>query len=236
MTLSRITRAESWTAAGTSLSREKTAVGRRQAVGAFGRDLALASEWHCPCDPVAQRLAKTLGESYGLTTAASLVRVFGHVVLAVIAAAETDRSTDAAFAVVDLIRATTGRRAFMACGFREPVEAVEGYITERITTVNVSYVVRTVRVVAARNGLVGFDAPFMPAPDGTDYATILAPYVDAINSDIVEEAGMRKAEALARRVGAEARRIAMGGSTSLGRRPPQGSVRRVRKTCLLRAK
>jgi hypothetical protein len=218
MTLSRITRAESWTAAGTSLSREKTAVGRHQAVGAFGRDLALASEWHCPADAVAQRIANTLDESYGLTTAASLVREFGHVVLAVTATAEADRTKDAAIAFVDLIHATTGGRAFMACGFREPIEAVDGYVTERITTVNLSYIIRTVRAVAARNGLVGFNAPFMYAPTSTEYAVVMAPYAEAITSDIVEESSIRKAEALARRVGAEARRIAMGGSTSLGRR------------------
>jgi hypothetical protein len=224
MTLSRITRAESWIAAGTSLSREKTAVGRHQAVGAFGRDLVLASEWHCPADAVAHRLAKTLGESYGLTTAASLVRVFGHVALSVIAQADADRTKDAAFAVVDLVHATTGKRAFMACGFREPIEAVEGYITERITTVNLSYIIRTVRGVAARHGLVGFDAPFMYAPTSSEYAVVMAPYVEAITSDVVEEAGMRKAEGVARRVGAQARAIAMGGSPSVGsRRAPQAA-------------
>lgn len=123
---------------------------------------------------VAQRIAETLGESYGLTTAASLVRAFGHVVLSVIAQAEVDRSNDAAFAVVDLIHATTGRRAFTACGFREPVEGVEGYITERITTVNLSYIIRTVRAVAARHQLVGFSAPFMFAPTSTEYAVVMA--------------------------------------------------------------
>jgi hypothetical protein len=120
---------------------------------------------------VAQRIAETLGESYGLTTAASLVRAFGHVVLSVIAQAEVDRSNDAAFAVVDLIHATTGRRAFTACGFREPAE---GYITERITTVNLSYIIRTVRAVAARHQLVGFSAPFMFAPTSTEYAVVMA--------------------------------------------------------------
>jgi hypothetical protein len=92
----------------------------------------------------------------------------------VIAQAEVDRSNDAAFAVVDLIHATTGRRAFTACGFREPVEGVEGYITERITTVNLSYIIRTVRAVAARHQLVGFSAPFMFAPTSTEYAVVMA--------------------------------------------------------------
>jgi hypothetical protein len=215
--IARITRAEAWLAAGTHRAREKSATTRGQAVGAFGRDLVLASEWHCPADAVAQRLAKVLGESYGLTTAASLVKLFGHVVLAVIATAEADRSKDAAFAVVDLVHATTGKRAFMAAGFREPIEAAEGYITERITTVNLSYIIRTVRAVAARNGLVGFDAPFMYAPTSTEYAVVMAPYVEAITSDVIAESEMRRAAQLARRAGQSARSIAMG-SSSMGRR------------------
>jgi hypothetical protein len=218
MTLSRITRAESWTAAGTSLSREKTAVGRHQAVGAFGRDLALASEWHCPADAVAQRIAKTLGESYGLTTAASLARVFGYVVLAVTATAEADRTKDAAIAFVDLIHATTGGRAFMACGFREPIEAVDGYVTERITTVNLSYIIRTRARRRRTQWARWVQCALHVRPTSTEYAVVMAPYAEAITSDIVVESSIRKAEALARRVGAEARRIAMGGSTSLGRR------------------
>jgi len=222
--IARITRAEAWLAAGTHRAREKSATTRGQAVGAFGRDLVLASEWHCPADAVAQRLAKVLGESYGLTTAASLVKLFGHVVLAVIATAEADRSKDAAFAVIDLVHATTGRRAFVAAGFREPIEAVEGYITERITTVNLSYIIRTVRAVAARNGLVGFDAPFMYAPTSPEYAVVMAPYAEATSSDVVAESEMRKAEATARRAGMQSRGLAMGGSTSVGgRRAPEAA-------------
>jgi hypothetical protein len=138
MTLSRITRAETWTAAGTSLSREKTAVSRHQAVGAFGRDLALASEWHTPADAVAQRLAKTLGEAYGLTTASALVRIFGHHVVACIGAAEADRAKDAPISFIDLVGKKDGRRAFMASSIRDPVETVDNYITERIVTTNLS--------------------------------------------------------------------------------------------------
>jgi hypothetical protein len=224
MTLSRITRAESWTAAGTSLSREKTAVGRHQAVGAFGRDLVLASEWHCPADAVARRLAKTLGESYGLTTAAALIRAFGHHVIACIGAAEADRSKDAPIAVIDLVREKDGRRAFMACGLRAPVESVEGYIPERVVTTNLSFVIRSTRAAAARAGLVGFDAPFMPAPDSEAFAKIMKVYIDAQMPDIVEEAGMRRAEQLARRIGAQARTIAMNGVVSVGgRRAPQAA-------------
>jgi hypothetical protein len=148
------------------------------------------------------------------------VRVFGHVALSVIAQADADRTKDAAFAVGDLIHTTTGKRAFMAAGFREPVEAVEGYITERITTVNLSYIIRTVRAVAARNGLVGFDAPMMPPPDSAELAAIMKPYIEAMHNDIVEETGLRKAEVLARRVGAQARAIAVGGPVALGTRKP----------------
>src|SRR5690349_6151663 len=98
MTLARITRTEAWLAGGTHLAREKSAHTRGQAVGAFGRDLVLASEWHCPADAVAQRLATTLAESHGKATAAALVRINGHHVLAAIAAAEADRTKDAPIA------------------------------------------------------------------------------------------------------------------------------------------
>jgi len=128
------------------------------------------------------------------------------------------------FAVIDLVHATTGRRAFVAAGFREPIEAVEGYITERITTVNLSYIIRTVRAVAARNGLVGFDAPFMYAPTSPEYAVVMAPYAEATSSDVVAESEMRKAEATARRAGMQSRGLAMGGSTSVGgRRAPEAA-------------
>jgi hypothetical protein len=142
----------------------------------------LASEWHCPADAVAMRTAKTLAESYGMTSAAALTRVVGHVVLAVIATAEADRTKDAAIAFVDLIHAATGKRALMACSGREPIDAVEDYVIERVTTINVSFVICTVRAAAARNRLVGFTEPFMPAPNSTEYAVIMAPYVEAIKA------------------------------------------------------
>jgi hypothetical protein len=218
MTLARITRAEAWLAGGTHLAREKSAHTRGQAVGAFGRDLVLASEWHCPADAVAQRLATTLAESHGKATAASLVRAFGHVALSVIAQAEADRDKNTPIAFIDLVHQASGKRAFMVCGGRELIESVENHVTERSTTVNMSYIIRTVRSVATRNHLVGFEQPIMPAPDSQEFAAIMRPYVEAELPDLVEEHAMSRVEIMARRAGALARRIAMGGATETGQR------------------
>ncbi|MBV9543133.1 MAG: hypothetical protein JOY61_02005 [Chloroflexi bacterium] len=219
-TIVRITRDESWLAAGTNYESMKSAHHRHQVAAAFGRDTAHTSEWHTPADAVAVRLAAAIADAYGTTRAASMTRIFSHVLLATVSQAE-HRSADAPICFVDLIRESDGKRAYTAFGGAGSLpEPVEGFTVERSTTVNVSFLIRAVRVAAARNRLVGFDAPMMPAPDSTEYAVIMAPYAEAALPDVVEEVGMKKAEMAARRAGSLSRSIAMGGTVKAGARKP----------------
>jgi hypothetical protein len=48
----------------------------------------------------------------------------------------------------------------------------------------------------------------------------MRPYIDAQLPDVIEESAMKKAEAVARRAGAEARRVAMGSTVEAGTRKP----------------
>jgi len=219
--LSRITRDEVWTAACTHRWREKSATSRNQGVGAFSRGVMIASEWSCPADAVAVRAAKVLGLGHGLTLGAALVRLFSHYLLAAIALAEADKTKASPFAIVDLIGEATGRRAYAAFGGRDVTpETIEGYAVERCTTVNISLLIRATRAAANKHGLVGFDAPMMPAPDSAEFAVIMAPYAEAALSDVIEEQAMKRIETVVRRVGSEARRVAMGAAGENGTRKP----------------
>jgi hypothetical protein len=218
MTLTRITRAEAWLAGGTHGQREKSATHRGQSVAAFARDAVLAADWFSPVDSVVMRLSKVLAESYGKTTAASLTRSLSHIALAAVAAAEADRAKSVAFAVIDLVREKDGRRGYMAGCSRDVTEIVEGWTIERVSSVNVSFLIRLVRGVAARERLPGFDQSFMPAPDSEAFAVIVKPFIDAQLPDLIEEHAMSRVETMARRAGALARRIAMGGATEIGQR------------------
>jgi hypothetical protein len=93
-----------------------------------------------------------------------------------------------------------------------------------VTTVNLSYIIRTVRAVAARNAVPGFDHVFMFAPGSEEFAATMRPYLEAELPDVVEEHALRRVEAMARRAGALARSIAMGGQTATGcRRAPRAA-------------
>jgi hypothetical protein len=206
------------------IKNDKSAHRRHQVALAFGRDRALASDWFLPVDAVAALLADTLAQSHSRIMAATLVKSFGHIVLAVIAQAGSDRPKDAPICFIDLTREADGRHAYMGCGGRDSMpEPVEGYTAERAITLNVSFLIRSVRPAAARRGLAGFREPFLPAPSTPELASIMRPYTDAMQNDIIEETGFRKHEAPVRRIGAEARSIAMGESVEVGTRKPKAA-------------
>jgi hypothetical protein len=107
---------------------------------------------YAPHDAVALMLSSTLARTYGAGLAASLMRAFGNVLLVVLAQAEAS-ATDVAFAVIDLVH-DDGRRAYLCSGDAElgNSPAAQGFVAERVTTVNVSRIIRAVRDGAARIG------------------------------------------------------------------------------------
>jgi hypothetical protein len=215
--IQRISLAERLIASGTSREREKAAVLRGQIAGAFGSDQMRARELHLYADAVATRLALTLAESHGRSLAAQLVRCFGDHVIAALAQAEVDRSQEVPIAFIDLICAKTGRRAFSAYGMRDPIEPVDGFVTERCITTNLSYVIRSTRSAAARSGLAGYNDAFMYAPTSPEYAQVMRAYVDAELPDLIEERALHKVEVMARRAGAQGRAVVLGSSPMLPR-------------------
>jgi hypothetical protein len=200
---------------------------RGQLALAFGGRDASARSWFLPIDAVALLLSAALAEVYGATMAAQLVRVFGDVVLNVVAEADDNPAIDALFAVTDFV-APDGRRAHLACGAREGdavtaiaaqvarSPAAAGFVTERITMINVSHLIRTVRINAARIG-VDLVAPFMPAPASAEFQHLMEPFT-TLPAGIIEARSCRQRELAARRVGAQARARAMGGRVATGHR------------------
>ncbi|MFL5239886.1 MAG: hypothetical protein ACJ8EL_20275 [Rhizomicrobium sp.] len=201
---------------------------RGQIALAFSRNDAYRSLWYLPVDAVAMLLTMTLAKVYGASIAAQIVRMFGDVWLTVVAQAESDVSVDALFAVSDLIREADGRRAHLARGARDAIpEAIaaelarspegKGYVAERINLVNVSHIIRRIRVTAARHG-IDLTSPLMLAPASEEFQELMQRYARQENG-IVEARARRKREAIARRVGEQVRARLAGGRTSFrGRR------------------
>jgi hypothetical protein len=190
---------------------------RDQIATAFGGKV-LSDSWCLPVDAVGLKLAENLSKAYGAGTAAMLVRVFGQVWLAAVAQGDADRLKHAMFSIVDLIRESDGRLAYLACHHATPeiIDAgaakaalAEGYTIERVNTVNISRIVRLVRANAAWIGL-DLSAPFMPAPTTPEFEALMAPYTEPGNG-LVEVRAIKKREALARRIGEQVRARAMGG-------------------------
>jgi hypothetical protein len=223
----RITLSELLTATETSVEALKSMRRRDHVALAFGRRDALASSWYLPVDAVGIHLTTALAKVYGATLAAQMVRTFGDVLLTVVAQAEADFASDAHFAVVDFVNETDGRSAHLACGARDATPeavaamvarspAAQGYVVARINVVNVSHVIRVIRTTAARHG-IDLTARFLPAPDSDEFQGLMQPYAQQ-ETGIVERSARRKREAIARRIGEQARARAMGGRISVGGR------------------
>jgi hypothetical protein len=188
---------------------------RDQIALAFGGNTAWAvATWYMPADCVGLMLTTALAQAYDMTVAAQLVRAFGAQWLHAVAkaeAAETDAGFDAWFAVADLVRRDDGSRSLMAwCTGSVTLAGLpeaNGPMFERITMINISRIVRAVRVNAARCDL-DLSAPFMPAPDSDDFQEIMAAYARETGG-FVEARALKKAEASARRLGGQARAIMM---------------------------
>jgi hypothetical protein len=191
---------------------------RDQIALAFGGNTAWAvATWYMPADCVGLMLTAALAKAYDMTIAAQIVRAFGDAWLTAVAKAdadtEIDAETDASFAVADLVRKDDSQRALMAwcagsAALAQLPEA-KSYTIERVTVVNVSSIVRAVRANAASCDL-DLSSPFMPAPDSEQFAEIMAPYAAIETGVVVEVRALEKREALVRRLGEQARAIAMG--------------------------
>jgi hypothetical protein len=141
------------------------------------------------------------------------------VVLTGIAQAEAAPKTDALFAVIDFI-GNDDRRAYLTCGARDTTpdaSVAQGYVVERVTTINISNLIRIVRAETAKLGL-DLSAPFLPAPDSAEFSELVAAYGE-LEGVVVEARAIRKRDAAAQRVGAKVRAPAMGGA---GRRNASG--------------
>jgi hypothetical protein len=216
----RITKAELLRLTGVGTEEDKSLHRRGQLAIAFGCDAAPASDWYMPVDCVAALATKSLAQSYRRSTAASLVRAFGHVLLGAVSKAEAARDTDAALMIIDFIREADGKRAYTACTVLDPQpETPQGFVVERVVTVNISFLIRCVCINAARCG-IDLSAPFLPTPNSTSLAAIVKPYIDLALPDVVEERALPRHERTARRAGEIARSIAMGGVVETGTRKP----------------
>ncbi|MGY3238358.1 hypothetical protein ACVWZ4_001010 [Bradyrhizobium sp. USDA 4472] len=142
--------------------------------------------------------------------------MFSDTLLTVVGAAEGELSTDALFAIVHLIRETDDTRAHLAWGAREATpEAIaataarsranQGYVADEINIVNVSHLIRTVRIKAARNRI----DLFLPAPDSIEFAEMMQPYATLEGGIVTQEVMMRRDRA-AQHIGAQVRALAVG--------------------------
>jgi hypothetical protein len=215
----RLTRSELLTITGHTENGFSTKQRRAQWAMAYSRRDAGARDWYCPADAVAVLLTAELAKTHGATQAAALVLMFGGAVLRAIAEAEHASTGDVLLGVADLARDVDGRRAYLACSALDV--GAEGYTVERVTTINVSRLVRVVRINAERVG-IGLSGALMPAPDSAEFSAILAPYSEL--QAVVEHSASARRKRLAdvRRAGELARALAMGGrvvSTGLRKQP-----------------
>jgi hypothetical protein len=188
---------------------------RDQIALAFSGDDITASRMYAGIDATAPMLSATLARTYGAGMAASLVRGFGNVVLLVVAEAEASTlggTTDVAFSVIDLVN-DDGRRAYLCSGDAELAnsQAAQGFVAERITTINFTKIIRAVRDGGARLGL-DLSAPFLPAPDSVEFAEVMQLYDPEVMGLVVEQKALKRRDMLARKIGAQVRARAMGGA------------------------
>jgi len=182
---------------------------RDQIAIAFGGHDIVAAKMYLPVDGVALMISSALSETYGASTAAALTRASADKVLIAVAQAGVSNAT-VPLAIIDLVRGD-GRRAYVASAAAVEPSAADGYVLERVTSINVSHIIDQVRARAARIDL-DLSAPFLPAPDSVEFAEIMAPYAE-LEAGIVEARSIRKRDAAAQRVGARSRVIAMGGAS-----------------------
>ncbi|MBR0900976.1 hypothetical protein JQ616_38975 [Bradyrhizobium tropiciagri] len=196
---------------------------RGQIALAFGLRDAFASSWYLPVDAVSMLVTSALAKVYGVSNAAVLVRISGDVLLQIVAGAEADTDTDAMLCVMDLVRERDGVRAyFVSCAavdafLPELPRSCEthDFVPERLIMINVSQVIRALRVSALRIG-VDLTAPFLPPPDSLEFQKLMASY-SQLPHTMVELHTIKKRDALARKIGAKAR--AFGGGSLLMNKP-----------------
>lgn len=192
---------------------------RDQIALAFGQRHAYESLSYLPLDAVGMLLTGTLAKSYGHTEAAQLVRVYGDIWAQVVAEAEADFKTDASFCVVDFERESDGKKATMAAGAREATPEriaatvantpeAQGFVAVRINCVNISHLIRAIRISAAKHD-IDLIRPFMPPPGSEEFQKLFAPYVELRDKAIAVTAKERKKrEALVREAGTVSRMVA----------------------------
>jgi hypothetical protein len=221
---------------GTTKEGLKSLMRRQHVALAFGIADAPASIWYTPCDAVSMLIAMQLAKSYGAATAARLTRAFADTVLTAIAQAEGDFAQDVLFCIIDLVHEVDGKRGYLACGALNAAPesiaaelatlAKDGYAIEQIISVNVSRIIRQVRVTAAGQGL-DLTGRFLPRPESDEFKQLLEPFA-AVPAGIVELRSLKNRDAVVRRVGAQARARAMAGRTNTG-------LRKQPTTCALSA-
>ncbi|MGY3346969.1 MULTISPECIES: hypothetical protein [unclassified Bradyrhizobium] len=84
-------------------------------------------------------------------------------------------------------------------------EQTRGYVADEINIVNVSHLIRTVRIKAARNRI----DLFLPAPDSIEFAEMMQPYATLEGGIVTQEVMMRRDRA-AQHIGAQVRALAAG--------------------------
>jgi hypothetical protein len=185
---------------------------RHQIAIAFGGEDVVSSRMYTACDAVALMISSALAKSYGASLAAALTRASADVVLIAIAQAGVSKQ-NVPLAIIDLTR-DDGRRAYITC--TDAVEppnaaAAQGYVLERVVSINVSHIFGVVRANATRIGL-DLSAPFLPEPGSETFDAMMGPFVDAnLMGSLIEAKSLRKRDMLARKAGAQARAHAIGG-------------------------
>jgi hypothetical protein len=225
--MQRLTLSEQMAITDTGAEELKSKRRRRQFACAFSCDDASARLRYTGADCVAVVLTADLARAFGAKQAASIVLMFGDVVLRAIAQAEAATSTDVMLGVNEFARESDDRRGHFAyCGRVAELEKspdAAGYTVERVVTVNVSRAIRIVRANAARLG-VDLSGSLMPPPDSAEFDAIMTAYTE-LPPGIVESNAYRQRTAAARRAGEKARAVAMGGRVVTGsRKQPQAQA------------